>query len=633
MSKSSRFPMGLIPSASAIARLRSAPPLSWRVPTMRAAPPQRGRILPTLIAGCVWTTVVALVGAIGYLGVASIDFQREEPQQANVQEDNDRTIGPVGPKHIIIRDHVVDVRLRDAEQPADRDIFPRRLLAIGVSEYLYLNRVGYGPRGRDTHVLLGRLARALQIPDKQVFELSDAAPNPPGPRPPLRETVAKAIHDFAATSRAQDRIILLFSGHAVDVDGEAYLVPLDGELADRNTLVPLKQVYAELKACKARQKILILDVCRFDPSRGSERADGGAMSLKFEALLTEPPAGVQVWTACSAGEHSYDESILLSGSVFLSTMIDALTTESKERTLKLAVQKPTESIPIAAISARINRWTTEDAKLYLRRTQTPKLYGEEKDNGAAFKLSEPAAVAVQFPKIEGNFFAPKELIDGILRELADIPPVKTPPAGVQPLRADNFPGFTNKVMKDYHPGDSRLRQPVAEAIRALNRHKETFREEFPVRNIAQLKAMIRPIQVQLAASKLELDEALMNLLEAENDRNKEPSKRWQATYDYVKARLLMRAAYTYEYAYLLSDVQQEALPELQPNHIGWRLASRETMQCKQQVGKEARAQAKEAKEILEAMAAAHKGTPYEVLAKREAATALGLEWQPLVGAK
>ena len=36
-----------------------------------------------------------------------------------------------------------------------------------------------------------------------------------------------------------------------------------------------------------------------------------------------------------------------------------------------------------------------------------------------------------------------------------------------------------------------------------------------------------------------------------------------------------------------------------------------------------------AKKLLEKLAKEHKGTPYEILSKREALTTLGLEWQPL----
>ena len=66
-------------------------------------------------------------------------------------------------------------------------------------------------------------------------------------------------------------------------------------------------------------------------------------------------------------------------------------------------------------------------------------------------------------------------------------------------------------------------------------------------------------------------------------------------------------------------------PELNPQvHTGWRLAARE----KPQSPKEVRDKADESRKLLNRLADKHKGTPWEVLARRERVTALGLEWQP-----
>jgi hypothetical protein len=51
-------------------------------------------------------------------------------------------------------------------------------------------------------------------------------------------------------------------------------------------------------------------------------------------------------------------------------------------------------------------------------------------------------------------------------------------------------------------------------------------------------------------------------------------------------------------------------------------------QVKLQSGTETRQKATEAKKILDQLAKDHKGTPWEILAKREALTALGLQWKP-----
>jgi len=56
---------------------------------------------------------------------------------------------------------------------------------------------------------------------------------------------------------------------------------------------------------------------------------------------------------------------------------------------------------------------------------------------------------------------------------------------------------------------------------------------------------------------------------------------------------------------------------------GWRLASREKLSG----GKEVKELATESKKVLAKLIKQYPGTPWEVLARRERLTALGLEWQ------
>src|SRR5205823_6408025 len=69
--------------------------------------------------------------------------------------------------------------------------------------------------------------------------------------------------------------------------------------------------------CPARQKMLILDVCRFDPTRGTVRGAATRLSEDMQVALSDRPVGVQVMQACLPGQYSY-ESDLAGGSVFLS---------------------------------------------------------------------------------------------------------------------------------------------------------------------------------------------------------------------------------------------------------------------------------------------------------------------------
>lgn len=509
---------------------------------------------------------------------------------------------------------------------------PRRLLAINPNNYLYYNPISYGSKLRDTHELVVRLTNKLGIPPSQVTEISDAAPTKPVP--PLKPIVEKALADFCESSRAQDRIVILYSGHAVEMEEEIFLVPVEGDGTDKETLISLKSVFELLSKCKARQKVLILDVCRANSSRGAERPDSGKMGEKLDKILAEPPAGVQIWSACVKDQNSFEDGTI--GALFLNAFVDALGSDSKG--IILPVQNAGSKLPVEELADKVNKNTEADAKAR-KLEQTPRLAGEEITEGAAPpNASEPAATPV---KVEWQFGTPifgvasKAMIEGILKETAEIPPVKVLQDDVKPIRAETLPTFSSDLLKPYkaeEAGDSDFRKAVVKTTEILKKHARSFQEDFKTTSIDMLKTDVQTVQKSLATMKLEFEEALEEMTTAGEKREEEKNKRWQANYDYVLARLKMRIAYVFEYQYMLSEIRTDALPERPEGSPGWRLASREKMQCKGPEGKEAKKHLEEAKKLLEGLATTHAGTPWQVLGKREMFTNLGLEWQPIGGA-
>ena len=182
--------------------------------------------------------------------------------------------------------------------------FPRRLLVVSVINYAYANPVNTGSGDRSMDKIVRHLASLVRVPDDQVTLLSDKGrlPRDLAAVPPVKEVIEQAITQYLDSSREQDRIILLFVGHAVEIKGEPYLMPLEGEADNKDTLIPLDWLYKKMAACP-KQKVLMLDVCRFDPTRGAERGDVAVMGEKTDAMLQKPPKGVQVLTACVAGQR------------------------------------------------------------------------------------------------------------------------------------------------------------------------------------------------------------------------------------------------------------------------------------------------------------------------------------------
>jgi hypothetical protein len=516
--------------------------------------------------------------------------------------------------------------------------FPRRALFICVSNYLYANPVSYGTKSRTVRGVLDRLGETLHIPESQRIELSDGATV--GAHPPLKPVIENTITEFLDTCRAQDRIILAFIGHAVELDGQPYLVPLEGELGVKETLIPLKWVYNRLNKCKARQKVFLVDVCRYDPTRGLERPGGGPMGEKLDAALKNPPRGVQVWTACVAGQYSYEGYVLLRpGEVahagfFLDELFEAVGPNQKKK-VHLGIAKPDEPLPLDALAQGkdkvpgVTRGTESEANEVYKEKQTPRLAGQETGT-VPYDPEEPlpAKLAIKMPPPpDGGEPADKKLVTEIIRQMEAIPPIKMLKEGGHSLGADSLPVFSAKVMEQYQDDpNSPLRPAVEKAIQVIKKQSELVQEEFRGQaDNAGIKKRIFEQQKVPAKILYDLGEALDELKKAGADRAKESSKRWQANYDYVLARLQAKIAYVHEYDYMFGQIRKDQLPPRDPNvHSGWRLAS----QVKLQSGPETRQKATEAKKILDQLAKDHKGTPWEILAKREALTALGLQWKP-----
>ncbi|MCY2972016.1 MAG: hypothetical protein NTZ30_15270, partial [Planctomycetota bacterium] len=136
------------------------------------------------------------------------------------------------------------------------------------------------------------------------------------------------------------------------------------------------------------------------------------------------------------------------------------------------------------------------------------------------------------------------------------------------------------------------------------------------------KAGIENDEKEVARMFVNLLEALDDLKKSEEMKDAE-SKRWQANYDFIRARLEAQIAYLYEYQSMLGQMRKELPARDAKLHGGWKLAATAKLQG-DSAGKKL---AKESTKTMEALVKNTAGSPWEVLAKREKFTTLGLEWQ------
>lgn len=531
---------------------------------------------------------------------------------------------------------------------------PRRALVVSVHNYLFANPLTIGdptPSGRNIQNLVGRLSstRGFRVSANQVGFLSDAA-RPPRFQSvsPVKGAIENTVTNFLDSSRAQDRILLLFACHGVEIDGEVYLVPIEGDLTLAEGLIPLKWLYKKLEDCKAHQKILVLDICRINMARGEERPTFGQMTPKLDLALKNPPPGVQVWSSCIEGQQSYEfEDFRINNSVFLDCLYQVA-----DRGVDGAVQMHDDLIPIEKIVEAVNVMMKKELAP-LKLEQTSRLSGTIRPGGAPYNPDEKSAPDPEIVKGEAKAVADSKIVRAIIKEVS-VPPLKKQQSeGL--LRYEALPPFAADVL-DKYPVDNtpnKLRDAVekaqatlwaispneppaelAEAVRKiktsgelkgdLSSLKESYRA--PGANMQQENAFKNGIitdQRQVASILRLLEDELKELTDAA-EMKKDAPKRWQVAYDFMLARLQQQIAYVYEYSSMLGSMRKEFPPRDPAVNSGWRLASRKKLQG----DGTGRKLLRDAEKLLEKLIEEHKGTPWEVLARREKFTALGLEWKP-----
>jgi hypothetical protein len=366
------------------------------------------------------------------------------------------------------------------------------------------------------------------------------------------------------------------------------------------------------------------------------------MGETLDALLQKPPDGVQIWSACTSGQYSYESF----GSVFFLDKLDEALTSS----IWKKAQEPQDPLPIEALAEAVNRNTATEVASRVppidgqKALQTPRLTGRLTEGGALYDKEEPMPprIEVSAPSQPAGGFAKQEQVQGILQEV-DLPPVKMVRHPHKSGGIARLLPFSAEMIERYRPDYGSLREiehdaakhplrvQVIETIKLLrttfdpNGPQGTLREYFQGTSNERIKAEILKEQRKPALVHDQLMERLEALRKAGEQRDKETSPRWQAHYDYVLAQLLARTAYVSEYNLMLGKIRKDELPELQPKvHTGWRLASCEKMQS----GKDVKEMAAESRKLFAKIIRDHPGSPWEFLAKREQLTALGLEWQP-----
>jgi hypothetical protein len=521
------------------------------------------------------------------------------------------------------------------------------MLVVSASKYVYLNALTAPPDG--TLAAAKALAERCDVPtgrdNNQLFILSDTLPPPEG-RPILKPVLERTFQRFFETSREQDRVVVYFGGHVLEIAGKVYLAPVEGDPDDVETCVPLDAFYAGLAACKAGQKVVIWDVCRYNPQRGRHRPGSEPMSEALYTALSAAPAGVEVIVTCRPGENALEffnapagDKAKYSGSLFL----EAFRSVAGKRPKGAKGPAPTDPIPVAELFLDLTLRVSELVKLApagAPSAQTLGVAGRARPEPVPLNPAEPIAKRFELPSLPSGGADADEVI-ALVREFA-VPPLRAaandPDPSECPYRADALKEYAADVTIDDIMNDKEKYSFRVAVIEALNeiRALEKAPRAGGLKSRATIAAPVtedlkRQLKLELEAWAIgiaKLEVLNLKLDDLAKERAKQPP-RWRAHYDYARAVVLNRLAYMQEYNLALGNVITEVLPELDAKlgHDSYVLVPLATENMKSK--KPVKQLASEAAELFTKLAVERKGTPWAVQARRDRAVPLGLTWQPL----
>ncbi len=189
-------------------------------------------------------------------------------------------------------------------------------ISIGINQYQFLPPIGYGLA--DAVAIKNFFVDAAGWSPSQCLLLTDTSPNT-GDRStyPDRENISRWLKQWSwETLHHGDLLWFFFSGCGISVDGEDYLIPIDGNVEDlANTCISLRQLYRQFQDIGVNA-LVFLDANR---SQHSPLSSGiGEVTAKLAQDYQIP-----TFLSCQSHEFSHEDAGLGHG-LFTTALLEAL---------------------------------------------------------------------------------------------------------------------------------------------------------------------------------------------------------------------------------------------------------------------------------------------------------------------
>ncbi|NQT89020.1 SUMF1/EgtB/PvdO family nonheme iron enzyme, partial [bacterium] len=220
-------------------------------------------------------------------------------------------------------------------------------LVIGIDGYQHLGKLKTCVA--DARALADVLVARAGFDAKRVLVLTDKAEDRAAH--PTLANVRRRIQELSNLAEKGDSLLIFFSGHGTQRDGESFVAPMDGSLEEA---ISLTWVKGELDKSSATTKLLILDACH-----------SGSGMKGVSPIATRLASGLPLMLSCGVDEVSFPDS-KTGRSVFARYLVEGMSGKADAD----ADKELTVGEVFTYVKARMKTWCLESGK-----TQTPLLHG------------------------------------------------------------------------------------------------------------------------------------------------------------------------------------------------------------------------------------------------------------------
>jgi uncharacterized caspase-like protein len=188
----------------------------------------------------------------------------------------------------------------------------RWALVIGVDQYRDKQIGQLGGADNDARTLADALVRYAGFPADQVILL---ATDQPEERQPTRVNILRRLSNLASVVPKDGLLLVSFSGHGIERNGQAYLLPSDAQISEdisflEDTAISVSRMHDRISSTGVQQVLVLLDACRNDPASG--RADAPNLlteaytrGFNFDVRNREVVAFATIY-ATAVGQRAYE---------------------------------------------------------------------------------------------------------------------------------------------------------------------------------------------------------------------------------------------------------------------------------------------------------------------------------------